>query len=151
MTTASVQDIDSFIRLQKEKLSRDKNGNGYVQVKNELPEIIFVPNRWFYLSYSILFKPNYLKPYYNQNSNYPRQLENYMNLPRNFPVDQPVQYRQMEPAEQSLRSASPLMFQPPPPQQQQQQQQAQSNIRNQFKENVDIYTKMTYFLEFTYD
>jgi hypothetical protein len=28
-TTASVQDIDSFIRLQKEKLSREKNSNGY--------------------------------------------------------------------------------------------------------------------------
>jgi hypothetical protein len=25
-TTASVQDIDSFIRLQKEKLSKEKNG-----------------------------------------------------------------------------------------------------------------------------
>ena len=30
-TAASIQDIDSFIRLQKEKLVREKNGNPYQQ------------------------------------------------------------------------------------------------------------------------
>lgn len=45
MTTASVQDIDSFIRLQKEKLNRDKfidyNSSQVINFLNKLKIKIF--------------------------------------------------------------------------------------------------------------
>ena len=38
MTAASVQEVDAFIRMQKEKLGRDRIQNPYYQVKSLLNE-----------------------------------------------------------------------------------------------------------------
>ena len=73
MSTASVQDIDSFIRLQKEKLSREKNAtpSGFRDV--------FIHPIFFHLIKSLFNIFDFIIHKANQ-LDYHAQLENYMKL-----------------------------------------------------------------------
>ena len=132
-TTASVQDLYSFIRFQKEKLSRERQQStyGYLNVIwNVYMRIIIF---WFNCILILFLKTP------NINYDYQRQLDRYLHLPRTLSNDtrlyqiqqqqqqqhqqQPIHYPVIEPAPQFEQQQQQFSRQqtPPPPQQQQHQ------------------------------
>lgn len=124
MTTASVQDIDTFIQLTKEKLNRERYSGGVGGFPSYVPP-----------------QPVPLAPV-NQNFDYNRQqLDNYLQLSRN-PSDASLQnYRQTSYAPPPQVPVAQEQFYPPRSQspillEQQRQREVQTNrIAKQYGDN----------------